>query len=296
VVALAAQALDPFEAFIVSHDESEEVAQARQLAELWGVQLRVLRPDVEAVLDAVIDGQRLVHDLGTSAQLLLSRGIEAAGYSVVLTGDGAEELLFGPDHLGQMQSWDEPTLAGVQRLLGFVPGFMRSGAILGQRLRSVMHPDFLASQENCDPFFEMTQALALDGLEPLEQSSRLLARLVERKAIQGARCPYYDYRLVELVSRLPMRFKVRGSVRQYVLREAVAPLIPRSLYVSEGPARLRFGFGRALVDRLRGLSLGREHPFIDRSRLLSRLDQLEREDRPEWESALLWLLSAYSLA
>jgi hypothetical protein len=55
--------------------------------------------------------------------------------------------------------------------------------------------------------------------------------------------------------------------------------------------------GQALVDQLREESVA-THPFVDRPRLIQRLDslnQLAEGEAREWEPALTWVLTSYLL-
>src|SRR5260370_42068978 len=44
-----------------------------------------------------------------------------------------------------------------------------------------------------------------------------------------ARVPYLDHRLVEYALSLPAHFKIRGTWTKWILREATADVLPRSI-------------------------------------------------------------------
>ncbi len=89
------------------------------------------------------------------AKYLLSRAVRAAGFKVVLTGEGSDEILGGYLHFRR----DRPTSNGdlkplpdgrtrplddVRKLLGFVPGWMETSAALAAKMRTVFSDDFVA--------------------------------------------------------------------------------------------------------------------------------------------------------
>jgi asparagine synthase (glutamine-hydrolysing) len=53
-------------------------------------------------------------------------------------------------------------------------------------------------------------------------------RMLMGNAVEG-RFPFLDYRLAEFAARLPNRFRLRGLKEKYLLRQAVAPLLPDAI-------------------------------------------------------------------
>jgi asparagine synthase (glutamine-hydrolysing) len=331
VVALAAQSLDPFEAFCVSFDsvDHDEEEQARQLAELWGVKLHIVRLSSQDLLTGLRQAVEATASLAVNGHLTakfrLAEAIHAAGHKVVLTGEGADEVLLGYPHFrldllpGRLDELlqTNPASAGimlssapgldlsaVQAELGFVPGFLRAKAALGRRLHSVMRPEFLDAFRSYDPYQAMLTP-ALQGRAPVEQSAYLWNRSAlpdyilktlgdgceMSHSIEG-RLPFLDHPLVELLARVPLALKVHGTIEKWILREAVAPIIPRSLYTRQ---KHPFMAPPLPMDSLREQP---EHPFIDRQRLLAQLDRLPHlpaAEQREWQPALTWLLTAHYL-
>lgn len=75
------------------------------------------------------------------------------------------------------------------------------------------------------------------------------------------RAPFLDNHVVEFVRRLPSRYKLRGRTRKYLLKQAVAPLLPRDITV-----RPKKGFGIPLSEWMRTLASPSTEvgiPFID---------------------------------
>jgi asparagine synthase (glutamine-hydrolysing) len=100
-----------------------------------------------------------------------------------------------------------------------------------------------------------------------------------------ARCPFLDYRMVEFATRLPISYLVRDGWHKWILRKAVADLLPAEVVWRRAkmgfpyPYEKFFAQYRAIVDLI--LSSAR-NPFIDCSKT-ARL-------RGDWRilSFLLW--------
>ena len=173
VVALAADHLQ--ETYGVSFVEDtpgggyDESARARQVADWLGLthhEVRLGADDlVEALPEAVWFAEGLCINAHLPAKFLLSRAVAAGGHRVVLTGEGADELLMGYPHLEQdlrtyraaAQPWrardetalgvmvaedDAPSwpLGPVAERLGFVPSWVRAKAQLGHRVGALVAP------------------------------------------------------------------------------------------------------------------------------------------------------------
>lgn len=154
---------------------------------------------------------------------------------VVLIGEGADELF-----------------AGYKRLLPFAPALRFLPYALQRRLyRQGLHSLAGASgnsgSHSDDPLrttLSEPAASPLDAALAFEQRYELpdyqLHRVDRMTMAWGleARVPYLDHRLVEYVNTLPDHFKIRRFQRKYLLRRALAGLLPEE--VLRGSKR---GFG-----------------------------------------------------
>ena len=105
IAGLAAKRLGkPLDCFTVSfeHDVYDELAAARQTADFLGARLhdvRVTQADLlEALPAALRHSEGLAINGHLPAKFLLSRAIARAGFKVVLSGEGADEILAGYPH------------------------------------------------------------------------------------------------------------------------------------------------------------------------------------------------------
>lgn len=124
-----------------------------------------------------------------------------------------------------------------------------------ERQRILLDQDLLCDR---DPHADRMRHYHAAGIEPLHCMSRadLKTYLVELLMKQDqmsmaasieSRVPYLDHRLVELVSRIPARFKMRGWQTKALLRDAVRDVVPRAIMT-----RKKMGFPVPVNAWLRG--------------------------------------------
>jgi asparagine synthase (glutamine-hydrolysing) len=133
------------------------------------------------------------------------------------------------------------------RRLGFVPSWIEAQMNLLKSLDDCLAPDFVAGQSgfNLGHWFLNDYDLPrqLTGRHPVNQSlylwsksmlpNYLLTILGDRmemgNSIEG-RVPFLDHHLVEFVTKLPISLKIRGMTEKYILREAVRPVLTKTVY------------------------------------------------------------------
>jgi asparagine synthase (glutamine-hydrolysing) len=189
VLGLASRRLGrPVRAFTLSFDrpEYDELPIAREMAEACGAELVPLpigSADLASDFTATIwHAEQSIINAHSVAKFRLSRAVRAAGYKVVLTGEGSDEILAGYphfrrdmllyDHTGQDAGVVErmlaelaasnvvsrgilmptgpsaaaaPGLETLRRRLGYVPSFLESFGAGSARARGILAPDYLAS-------------------------------------------------------------------------------------------------------------------------------------------------------
>ena len=310
--------------------EWDEASAAEQLATHSGLRHRVISVDQDELIAhfdaAVVASGGPVINVHAPAKWLLCKAVRDDGYRVLLSGEGADELFWGYEHLVH----DHQLVAGlpsfpastavegihlpvgtsldtseVEQAWGWVPSFLRAKATLGNRLRSV------STLNPTGSFEPLLAALGPppDG-HPVCTSAWAWARLclagsiLERLCdplemawgIEG-RMPFLDPEVVALADRIPPESRTCSAMGKSQLREAAAPLLPaeftrRAKHPFMGPP-LR------LTDSLLAKLLGGPSlPFIDRSRLEAALEShaTSAANRVPWDPVWLTVLSCQALA
>jgi asparagine synthase (glutamine-hydrolysing) len=210
---------DPIRAFTLTFDRAEydEGDVAREMAAKAGAEFFPIpmRQDdlADHFADAITQSETLCFNAHGVAKYLLSRAVRDAGYKVVITGEGSDEILGGYAHFrrdmvlysrdgqdpGEVARLLEelerlnpvsrglllphgaaPPLEGIKRILGFVPSWIETFAARSAKMRAVMSTDFIAafgSREGYGAFFRDIDVRGqLTGRDPLNQSLYLWAK------------------------------------------------------------------------------------------------------------------------
>ena len=235
---------DPIRAFTLCFDHVayDEEAQAREMATRAGAEFTPIpiRQDdlADHFADAIFQSEALCNNAHGVAKFLLSRAVRDAGYKVVLTGEGSDEILGGYAHfrrdmllfnqtdqdadalaakledLGRLNAvsrglllpdGDAGPLEGVKRLLGFVPTWIETFSARSMKIRAVMSSDFLATVGQREGYLPLLNDLdvrgQLHGREPVNQSLYLWSKTV----LPG-------YILTLLGDRMEMAHSIEGRV------------------------------------------------------------------------------------
>ena len=209
-----------------------------------------------------------------------------------------------------------PWLARIALLLPAAPSlFTRLTRGLGL-IQSVCSEDFLHGFAGYDPYHAFyrrcRESGSLSRREPARQllylwlhsifvNYHLAADRLDMAHGVEVRLPFLDHELFEYANRLPVTQLTAPPQEKHLLREAMRPYIPNSVYArtkrafmapsavgTDGPLH------EFLQDTLRGEAV-RAVPFLDAGAVADILDglpQLADEDRPSVDSLLLMLASA----
>lgn len=333
----------PLTAFTVSFDtpEYDELSLATESAKHAGARLVPVHATRDALIDAlpeaVARAESLAVNLHLPAKLLLSRAIRRAGFKVVLTGEGADEVFAGYAHLrrdlvsgdpdalaklagsnrasagSMLPSGSARDLAGVERVLGYVPSFLHAKATLGKKLDEFLAPGTSAS----DPYLRFLEHVDVEGQlrgrSRVHQSLYLwsktaLAGYILRAIGDGmemassveGRLPFLDHRLFERVRSLAVSTKIRDGREKWVLRRAVEDVVPARILAREKHPFLAPPLGlteqvRDVLSSQRAASV----PGFDRARVqvvLERARSLPEEEQRAWDPALTLATTAVLLA
>jgi asparagine synthase (glutamine-hydrolysing) len=198
----------------IDYDEGEI---AREMAAKAGAQffpISIQQDDLaDHFSDAISQSETLCFNAHGVAKYLLSRAVRDAGYKVVLTGEGSDEILGGYPHfrrdmlLYNAQGQDPQVVAAllqeldqrnavsrglllpdgeagplerVKGLLGFVPSWIETFSARSAKMRTLFSESFLerfGGREGFQPFFDDIDVRGqLTGRDPLHQSLYVWAK------------------------------------------------------------------------------------------------------------------------
>ncbi len=235
---------DPIRAFTLTFDSAEydEEKEAKEMAAKVGADFFPIpmRQDdlADHFADAISQSETLCVNAHGVAKYLLSRAVRDAGYKVVITGEGSDEILGGYAHFrrdvllynreGQdpaviaglledleklnpvsrgllLPHGEAGPLGGVKRLLGFVPSWIETFSARSVKMRALLAGDFLeqfGQREGYQAFFsDMDVRGQLTGRDPLNQSLYIWAKT-----------GLPSYILTMLGDRMEMAHSIEGRV------------------------------------------------------------------------------------
>jgi asparagine synthase (glutamine-hydrolysing) len=235
---------EPIRAFTLCFDRAEydEEAQAREMAAKVNAEFTPIpigQADVaDHFFDAIVQSETLCANAHGVAKYLLSRAVRDAGYKVVMTGEGSDEILGGYAHFRRdmllyNQAGQDPRdtqrmlkdlekanpvsrglllpdgeagpLIGLKRLLGFVPSWCETFSARGVKIRAILSDDMLQAFGRRDGYSGLLSELdiqhQLAGRDPVHQSLYLWAKTV-----------LPNYVLTMLGDRMEMAHSIEGRV------------------------------------------------------------------------------------
>ncbi|MBI3448927.1 MAG: asparagine synthase (glutamine-hydrolyzing) [Acidobacteria bacterium] len=235
---------EPIRAFTLTFDRADydEEAIAREMAERAGAIFHpiAIRQDdlADSFADATFQSETFCVNAHGVAKYLLSRAVRDAGYKVVLTGEGSDEILGGYAHfrrdmlLHNSQGQDPATvrgllhdletanpvsrglllphgetgsLTGVQRLLGYVPSWIETFSARSRKMQALLAPEYLAAFHGREGFRSLFDDIdvrgQLRGRDPVHQSLYLWSKTA-----------LPSYILCVLGDRMEMGHSIEGRV------------------------------------------------------------------------------------
>jgi asparagine synthase (glutamine-hydrolysing) len=282
--------------------EYDELAHARRVAEAFGTEHHelVLRPDVVQIAEDL--AWYLDEPFGDTSAIptyMVSK-LAAEHVTVVLTGDGGDELFGGYDKYVTEER--EREFARVPRPIRKLAGavgqampegmkgrrFLRHLALDGaeryldasmmfraDELRKLFQPDAYAHVGRHDPrghalshlggigsdWMSAIQYCDIHTYLPLDILTKV-DRMSMAHSIE-ARPPLLDHKLVEFAARIPARLKLHNGTTKYLLKRAMRGILPNDII-----DRQKHGFAVPLAKWFRGelSSFARDLLFSQRSR------------------------------
>jgi asparagine synthase (glutamine-hydrolysing) len=247
VVALAKQLHDaPVSTYSVSFgpEYANELPWSSLVAAHCGTRHHVVELSPEAVLRHLDEAIAMLHEpIGdplTVPNALLFRTAVEAGLPVVLNGEGGDPCFGGPKNLpmllaellGGGDSYGVPTPHARER--SFLRAHQKCYDELGQLLQKPPADGVLEGEVS--PWFVdaryqtlVTQLQAINVA--FKGGHHILAKVDAVSAPFGAlpRSPLFDRDVVETAFAIPSGLKLKGSVEKYLLKQAVADLLPQAI-------------------------------------------------------------------
>ncbi|TVP82537.1 asparagine synthase (glutamine-hydrolyzing) [Thioalkalivibrio sp.] len=207
----AATQQSPVKAFTIGFDDVayDETAIAREMAESVGADQDIMTLQADHLYDNLVEtlwhSERTIYNTLGVAKLLMSRHVNEAGYKVVVTGEGSDELfggypafrrdlfLHGLDTMDAAERavWqqmlsesnklfsgamlaenelDDPALTG---LIGFTPSCLQPWLAAAEHVPALLTPERRAALEGYAPGAAIAEALdgeMLEGRHPLDKA------------------------------------------------------------------------------------------------------------------------------
>jgi asparagine synthase (glutamine-hydrolysing) len=235
---------DPIRAFTLSFDRAEydEEKEAREMAAQAGAEFYPIPIRQDDLADhlaaAIVQAETFCFNAHGVAKYLLSRTVRDAGYKVVLTGEGSDEILGGYAHFrrdmllyntdGQdpatvarlledlenqnavsrgslLPHGDARPLENVRRVLGFVPSWIEAFSARTSKMQGLLACDFLERFGHREGYYALLSEIdvrcQLTGRDPVHQSLYLWSKTL-----------LPNYILTMLGDRMEMAHSVEGRV------------------------------------------------------------------------------------
>jgi asparagine synthase (glutamine-hydrolysing) len=235
---------EPIRAFTLTFEDAayDEGPIAKEMAQRAGAEFYPIpigqRELADNFADAIAQSETVCVNAHGVAKYLLSRAVRDAGYKVVITGEGSDEILGGYPHfrrdmllynrqgqdpaaIDELLRWLDDhnkvsrglllpdgeigPLDSVRRVLGFVPSWIETFSSRAVKVRGLLAPAFRARYERQEGTFGVLDDVdwprQLQGRDPLHQSLYLWSKTVMA-----------GYILTMLGDRMEMAHSIEGRV------------------------------------------------------------------------------------
>ncbi|HEX5234034.1 MAG TPA: asparagine synthase (glutamine-hydrolyzing) [Silvibacterium sp.] len=235
---------DPVRAFSLTfdHPDYDEEKEAKQMAARAGAEFYPIPIRQDDLADnfsgAILQSETFCINAHGVAKYLLSRAVRQAGYKVVLTGEGSDEILGGYPHfrrdmllynrdgqnpdevaalLGNLERLNPVSrgllmpdgaarpLENVKRLLGFVPSWIETFSARSAKMQDLLAREFAEKFGDCQSYHPLFNGLdvrgQLTGRDPVHQSLYLWSKTL-----------LPNYILTVLGDRMEMAHSIEGRV------------------------------------------------------------------------------------
>lgn len=326
----------PLDSFCVSYQDAtkDEFPFAQQVAKKINCHLHSIPLSdqiiAESILDAVKASEGLAANGHLSGKYVLNQAIKKQGYSVILTGEGSDELFLGYPHLkidlfgnninnyqknqssqGDMISnQSDSELFFTKKIFGFEPHFLLAKFYLGKKIESYLDspPNFLNSEKR------FLNQFHLKTLEQIQNKAHFTTYLWCKStlcnyilktlgdgcemahSIEG-RIPFLDHHLFEFTKTLPVKWLISSESEKNILRDAFKNELPVSIMKRpKNPFSTplnQFQPNKPLGELLFDLLNSDQSKFFNREKIKSSIEK--EPNTPLRNAALMMILTSLAL-
>jgi len=246
------------------NDPFDEAEKAREIAKYIGAKFTTipLTPQkiIKNLAKAIIQSEGICINSHIVGKYLLHQKMNEEGYKVVFTGEGADEVFRGYEHLIEDHYQRASTQQGVYGVhfsdgrelsteeitqkLGYVPCFLGGKASIGYKLQQVSKVKKI--ENPVDSFHQLLQdsfvTANLQERDRLDISSQLWIKLAlsgyilktlgdgtEMAFSMEGRVPFLDHKLFEKMKNIPATITLKNKVAKYVLRQIAKKYLPEEV-------------------------------------------------------------------
>jgi asparagine synthase (glutamine-hydrolysing) len=247
--------------------EKDESVWSRKVAEQFGISRYLVQPDSSDLPkhfgEMMYFQEEPVQSSSALAQFMVYREAKVEAVSVLLDGQGADEMLAGYSryshwYLQQLLRTNRGAMLAEKKLLqqnGMLEGWglrnyfaawlphqtaqMLQWKAKQQQNRSPLHPDFLATNRDDNTLFK-PHIRTLDDMlyfNTFQFGLEELLRYADRNSMahsREVRLPFLSHELVEFVFSLPAHFKIRQGFGKWILRKAMDKYLPAEIVWRKG--------------------------------------------------------------
>lgn len=247
--------------FDPAYDESDVASMTAQELGCSFISVDASRERQLEVLDrAIIGSESLAINGQLPAKYLLAQAVHQHGYRVIVTGEGADELFLGYDHLRKDESAQNlaaytaggtdvmlPTSATtateLQQRLGFEPTFLLAKLEIGRAFRNLFEAELGGAVSEEDSFTRLINATTVQGnaTPRSRQSARIwmqtaLSNYILRSLGDGTemqhsvegRVPFLDSDVCALSQHFAPESLVSSETGKVALRRALEGIVPEA--------------------------------------------------------------------
>jgi asparagine synthase (glutamine-hydrolysing) len=245
----------------------DESVWSGKVAEQFGISRYLVQPDSSALPkhfgEMMYFQEEPVQSSSALAQFMVYREAKVEAVSVLLDGQGADEMLAGYSryshwYLQQLLRTNRGAMLAEKKLLqqnGMIEGWslrnyfaawlphqtaqMLQWKAKQQQNRSPLHPDFLAANRDDNTLFKPHIRTLNDMLyfNTFQFGLEELLRYADRNSMahsREVRLPFLSHELVEFVFSLPAHFKIRDGFGKWILRKAMDKYLPGEVVWRKG--------------------------------------------------------------